>query len=153
MYIQHIKNIEFIKNLSNADIARLAGVSRAAVTKWFREAEKKSWVNVETKTLIRLAEGLGISPDYLLRPRENLSRWQTPFLWDGLYPSMESFVAAIGQNRLPALARLVQVLGFREAVCVVGQSAITEFHQYKKYIKPARRKQLESLWPLYASPN
>jgi len=108
---------------------------------------------VETKTLIHLAKELGISPDYLLRPREDLSKWQIPFLWDKLYPTMESFVAAIGQKQPTALARLLQVLGFHDAIYIVGPSIVTEFHHYKKYIKPARRKQLENLWPLYASRN
>lgn len=149
MYLQMVKNIMFKRQLSQADLARLAGVSRAAVSKWFRS--KGGWANVESQTLLRLANALGVSPSFFLAKREVLAPLETRFLWDHLYPNMESFVQALIQSRLPALARLVQVLGFKEAQAVVGKKAVRWFEKYKKFIKPARRKQLEVLWPLYVS--
>lgn len=137
------------KELSRADLARIAEVSRAAVTRWFREGEKTGWVNVETRTLLKLAKGLGISPHEFLNERMNLKQFETRFLWDRLYPDMESFVKALIQHRAPAMARLVQVLGFRDAKQVAGTSIITLFERYKKFIIPARRRQLEKLWLLY----
>lgn len=139
------------KNLTQADIARWSGVSRAAVSKWF--CSKQGLVNVETKTLLNLAKVLQVSPDIFLRERIYLKPFQTRFLWDHLYPDMENFVKALFQNRLPALARLVQVLGFREAQAIVGKKAVLWFEKYKKFLKPPRRKQLEILWPLYQSPS
>lgn len=149
MYLQILKNTIVSRNLTKADIARLAGVSRAAVSKWFHS--EPGLINVESKTLLSLAKGLQISPEIFLRECLDLKPFGTRFLWDHLYPSMEKFVQALVQNRLPALARLVQVLGFKEAQAVVGKKAVAWFGKYKKYIKPLRRKQLEVLWPLYQS--
>lgn len=149
MYFQVLKNILHYKSFKQTDLASLAGVSRAAVSKWFQEGEKKNFINVETKTLLHLASRLGISPDLFLQKRENLSIFKTLFLWDFLYPDMETFIVALSQNRLSALARLVQALGFRQARFVVGAKAVKLFPRYSRYLKPARRKQLEILWPLY----
>ncbi|MBI2083419.1 MAG: hypothetical protein HYT76_07590 [Deltaproteobacteria bacterium] len=134
-----------------ADVARLAGVSRAAVTKWFREVNREGWVNVESRTLFQLASGLGVPVESLVKPVADLAPYQTEFLWDRLYPSMEGFVQALVQKRPPALARLVQQIGFYESSRVVGKKVIALFDRYKKFIQPIRRKQLEVLWPLYAS--
>ena len=64
---------------------------------------------------------------------------------------MEVFVGGLVSRELPALARLVQVLGFKEAEYVLGHEVIGRFPSYAKFIKPMRRKQLETLWPLYSS--
>lgn len=151
MYLQNVKNILILKALSHADLARLASVSRATVTKWFQQGEQKGWVNAETASLIRLAESLSLPPHLFLQKRPLLSHYKTSFLWDALYPDMESFIKAVGEFRLPAVARLVQVLGFYESAELLGKKVILQFERYKKYIKPARRKQLETLWPLYTS--
>ncbi len=137
------------RELNQANIARLAGISRAAVSKWFQS--RKEWANVESKTLLNLAKALRVEASLFLEKREDLSLWETRFLWDRLYPNMESFVRALAQNRLPAMARLVQVLGFHASRAITGRKAVTLFESYKKYIKPVRRKELEVLWPLYIS--
>lgn len=149
MYLQNIKNIKKIKSLNDSNLATLAGVSRAAVHRWFAEIETGDWVNVETATVIRLADSLHLDPSFFLRKRKYLEPHKTQFLWDALYPDLESFCLALTQNQKPALARLVQVLGFHEACFVAGKKVLTEFERYKKFIKPVRCKQLEVLWPLY----
>lgn len=149
MYLQQLKNISHKKGLNQADVARLAGVSRAAVSKWFHQAKQR--VNMETKTLLQLSRGLGVAPEDLLKECPNLAPFQTEFLWDHLYLTMEDFVQALIQGQRPALARLVQVLGFHASSQVLGKRIISSFEKYKKYIKPARRRELEVLWPLYAS--
>lgn len=149
MYIQKLENIMIERSLSQSDIAKLAGVSGAAVSKWFSQPMNRDWVNVETGTVIRLAQGLIISPEQLLKPTPRLEKWQTQFLWDRLYPTMEAFARALLARQLPAVARLTQVLGLRNAARLVGRWAIRKFPDYKRYIKPARRKELEILWPLY----
>lgn len=149
MYLQILKNIMSYKQLHQAEVAEQAGISRAAVSRWFQS--KKGWVNVESKTLLNLAKALGVEPSLFLEKRDDLSAWKTSFLWDHLYPSMEDFVRALVQNRLPAVARLVQVSGFHSAKAIIGKRAIVEFEKYKKFLKPVRRKQLEVLWPLYSS--
>ncbi|MBI2067560.1 MAG: helix-turn-helix transcriptional regulator [Deltaproteobacteria bacterium] len=137
------------KNLSRADVARLAGLSPAAVTKWFREVNPEGRVNVESRTLFRLASSLGIPAENLLKPTANLAPYQTEFLWDRLYPSMEDFIFALIQDRPSAIARLVQQVGFYEASKIIGKKAISLFDRYRRFIHPVRRKQLEVLWPLY----
>ena len=139
----------FSKNLTKADVADIAGVSRAAVTKWFKS--KTGWANVESKSILKLADSLKLSPDIFLQPTADMAPLQTRFLWDRLYPDMEHFIEALLQNRLPAIARLVQVLELHEAIAILGKKVIRRFEQYKKFIKPARRKELEVLWPLYVS--
>lgn len=149
MYLQTLKNIMSAKRLCQSDLATLAGVSRACVSKWFRG--KKEWVNMESETLKKLAAGLNVPPDLFFQERKNLSSMETRFLWDHLYPNMEEFVQALIRGRPQALARLTQILGFKEAMAVAGKKIIKRFDAYKQYIKPVRRKQLEILWPLYTS--
>lgn len=151
MYLQVLNNIMVSRGLNRADIAGLAGVSRAAVSKWFQQGEKRGWINVETETIFRLAKALRLPPETFLKEREDISIYQTEFLWDGLYPNMERFLKAAVEGRLPALARLVQVLGFRGAKAITGKKAIILFEKYKKYIQPVRRRALENIWQLYTA--
>lgn len=151
MYLQILKNIMISRGLSQSDIASLACVSRAAVTKWFRQGKEKGWINVEAQTIFRLAQSLKIPPENFLKERKDISIYQTEFLWDSLYPNMESFLKAAVEGRCDALARLVQVLGFHRAKAVAGRKAITSFQKYKRHIQPQRRKNLEAVWNLYAA--
>lgn len=151
MYIQAVKYIIISRHLSMADVARLAGVSRAAVSKWFSKARDREWVNVETRTVFELAKNLGIEPAFFFQRMEDTSRYRIKFLWDNIYPDMEQFILALTCEGPEAIARLVQVLGFRKAQRIIGMGAVSLFGKYKKYIKPARRKQLEVVWPLYRS--
>ena len=147
MYLQIVKILIKIKSLNNAKLARAAGLSRAAVTKWLQS--EKGVANVQTNHLFMLAKNLGVPPQILLTPLADLTRLQTRFLWDALYPNMETFVVAILDKRPPALARLVQILGFYGAKKIAGEIILQAFPKYKKYLKPIRKKQLEILWPLY----
>lgn len=148
MYLQILKLLKIIRNLNNSKLSQVAGLSRAAVTKWFQS--EKDQVNMQTAHIFKLAENLNIPAQILLTSLTDLTPLKTRFLWDSLYPDMESFVVAILHKRSPALARLVQVLGFCDAKKIAGKSIITDFLKYKKYLKPVRKKQLEILWPLYA---
>ncbi len=150
MNIQVLKNLLVKRRINKAGLARLAGVSRAAVTQWFRKGEANNWINIETSTLQKLAQGLKVSSPLLLSPGESLNPLKTRFLWDNLYPDMESFVKALSEKRKPALARLVQVIGFHSASHVMGKKIVVLFPTYKKFIHPLRRKQLETIWPLYS---
>lgn len=151
MYIQAVKNIMKSRGLNRSGLARLACVSRAAVSKWFAHGGDRDWINVETKTVFTLAEATGVTPDFFFRRRADLSIYRTAFLWDGLYPDTESFLMAVLEGRPIALARLVQILGFHQARLIAGRRAVAMFPKFKKYIHPARRKSLEAIWPLYAN--
>ncbi len=154
MYLQQLKNIATARSLRSADLARFGNVSRAAVTKWFHQGKTgDGWINIETNTLRQLAHGLHIPENLLLQKPSDLSDLTTQFLWDHIYPNMESFLRAITHAELPALGRLVQILGFHQASQVAGHKVIRLFAQYKKYLKPARQKQLETLWSLYSNPH
>lgn len=86
MYLQALKNVMKARGLKKADVARLAGVSRAAVTRWFRLAAKqKGWVNVESRTLSQLTDVCGIESGLLLeKQRISYPKQSTSFLWE--YP-------------------------------------------------------------------
>ena len=149
MYLHNLKILSVKKDLNQSRLASLSGVSRAAVTRWFQQVNLDGWVNIETKTLKQLAEGLGVSPDQLLKPDAGLDSLQTRFLWDKLYPNMELFAKALSRNQKQALARLVQIVGFHQAMQIAGKKIIRLFPEYKKFIHPVRCRQLELLWPLY----
>lgn len=151
MYFSQLQRLVQGKGWRAAQLARAVGVSRAAVTKWWRQGVKTGWVNVETSTLRRLAEGLGVTPDRLLLPPDPLDAVATELLWDALYPDMNAFLRALHARQLPAMARLVQVLGLRDATHVLGRCVVTRFPRYKHFLKPIRRQHLEQLWPLYRS--
>lgn len=150
MFFKVLKNLMADRHLIRSEIAAMGGISRAAVSRWFREGERKGWVNVETTTLRRLADSLKITPDVFLRDRPLLAPLKTRFLWDSLYPNMESFVSALSRGTLPALARLVEILGFWNSQGVAGRRVWNRFPQFKNRIPPVRRQQLELLWPLYS---
>lgn len=149
MYLQALNIIMLKRGYRQADLAHLAHVSRASVCKWFKTRD--GICNVETRTLLRLAQGLRVRPEWLLTEPPDTSNLETRFLWDRLYPDMDSFILALCRGHLPALARLAQVLGINGARGVIGRPALTLFSRYKKHIKPVRRKILEELWPLYQS--
>lgn len=141
----------FKNNLTRAELARQASVSRAAVTKWFHQGKKFGWINVETKTLMRLTKTLHVTPQLLLQERTNLEKFAYLYLWDALYPTMEAFIHALTIKRPQAIARLVQEHGFWQAAKIAGKKSIKNFDDYKKFIKPIRKNELEVLWPLYQS--
>lgn len=151
MYFQRLKSLMAAQRLRPADIARAAHISRAAVSKWFRQGQTADWVNVETTSLRQLAATLGVAITYFLEPLQPIAHMQTQFLWDALYPSMEDFVSALIRKKPEALARLAQVVGFYDARVIVGDIIISQFAQYRHCIHPARREQLELVWPLYRS--
>lgn len=151
MNYQILKKLIILRGLKSSALARMACISRAAVSKWFSQGKKKGWINIETKTLLTLAKSLKINPALLLTEPTDISSLETRFLWDHLYPNIETFVKALSERRLIAIARLVQVFGFRQSINVIGKKAVQSFAKYKKYLKPIRRKQLEIIWPLYSS--
>jgi transcriptional regulator with XRE-family HTH domain len=149
MYLQHIINIMNFRRLSGAQLAQRCHLSRAAVSKWF--ASPDDFINVETQTARTVAQVLDIPLPRLFEPIQRLSQFETSFLWDRLYPSMETFVMAVMREDPVAMARFVQVLGLFKAEAVLGKKIVAAFPNYKHHIKPARRKGLEILWPLLVS--
>lgn len=143
--------------LSQAELARLAGVSRQAVSLWLRKfAAGEQILNVRADVVHRLALGLGIPMERLFKPPYELGEAEkkdlaATFLWDRFFPSLDEFFAALLRSDFRALSRLVQVVGLFEAANVLGDSVWHKFHAYKKYINPQRRRECEQLWTLQKS--
>lgn len=116
---------------------------------WF--AVTGDFANVETRTARTIAGVLGVPLSNLFEPIGVLAPLEPSFLWDHLYPSMEEFLIAVIRGTPVAMARFVQVTGFFKAEAVFGKKIVAAFPTYKHYIKPARRKGLETIWPLLDS--
>jgi hypothetical protein len=133
----------------------MAGVSRQAVSLWFKSARDGA-INLDGKHLLSLSRALQITVEELASPLpcsspEDRAQLQAEFLWDRLYPSLESFAIALAQESPKALARLVEVYGLFPAAKIAGRAVWSEFDEYKTLIEPARRQELERLWNLRQS--
>jgi transcriptional regulator with XRE-family HTH domain len=157
MNIKTLEIIAKLKHLSQADIAKKAGISRQAVSLWFKE--KKKIANVQSLHLQKLARELRLSVDDLLKPipcldnSEYARQLNATLLWDHLYPTIEDFAIALVENRPQALARLVEVYGLFSANALVGKVVWRRFPQYKKFLTPIRRKQCDHIWLLQRNLN
>ena len=152
MHIHTLKVICKLRHLSQSEIAKMAQVSKQAVSLWFQT--EKSTLNIQSTHLYALSQALHIKVDDLLKPlpftkntSETLSL-KTALLWDYLYPSLEDFVIALVQKKTKALSRLIEVYGLFQGEAMLGKSVWALFPRYKKYLPPVRRKQCEALWHL-----
>lgn len=132
---------------TRAELARRVGVSRQAVSLWFREQE----ANLQSKHLMRLAEVLGVRVEDLARPLpcfdpSTRARLRATLLWDRLYPDLDDFAVALNSGDPRAVARFVQVYGLYAAEATLGSRVWEDFPDYKRHIHPARRAELETLW-------
>ena len=148
-----------VRNLSQADLARAAGVSRQAVSSWLRpgSSSRCRTVQIRSETLLNLCEKLNAPYEFLVKSfplsdnpamRRSLT---AEFLWDSLYPSLEDFAAGIIRGEFNALARLTQVLGLFESAALAGRSVWKKFPRFKRYIMPQRRTECEQIWNLQTS--
>ncbi|MBI5881552.1 MAG: helix-turn-helix domain-containing protein [Elusimicrobia bacterium] len=135
-------------SLGQSDLARLAGVSRQAVSLWFKGPD--GGMGMRASHLIALSRNLGMSLDELTSPvgldEKSEQDMKAELLWDGLYPGLAGFCAALARGEDRALARLVQVYGLYKADAVAGESVWTGFPRYKRHVHPGRREGLEAVW-------
>jgi transcriptional regulator with XRE-family HTH domain len=142
-----------LRDLSQSDLARAAGVSRQAVSGWM--TGKK---DLRVSNLQKLSRTLGLSIDQLIEPLPVLdeihvvNKLQTALLWDRLFPELEDFVIALVKGDLRAIARLVEVYGLYSAAATVGSVVWKNFSRYCRFIHPVRRQQLEILWKIHTNP-
>ena len=155
MNLQTLQTILDLKGLTHSDLARLAGVSRQAVSLWFQKAKGTGQaINLHTKTHRRLAESLGMSMDDLSSPfplyeqEEQIQKLESVLLWDRLYASLHRFVGAVIREQPQALARLVQVYGLFQAAKIAGRAVWKKFPKYKKHLEPVQRANWERVWIL-----
>lgn len=153
MSTQSLQAICKLRNLSQSDLARMAGVSRQAVSLWLK-APSGSELVMRTSHLRQLAGSLELRADELLQPLPILDdpeasrRLEASLLWDRLYPTLLDFSVALTRGQPPALARLVQVFGMYKGAKIAGRKIWERFPDYKRYIRPVRREQLEGIWLL-----
>jgi transcriptional regulator with XRE-family HTH domain len=141
------------RGMSKAELARRIGVSRQAISLWFRARE----ANLHSRHLLRVSEVLGVPVEDLVKPLpcfepEIHERLRATLLWDRLYPDLDDFAVALMASDPRAVGRLVEVYGLYAAEKTIGASVWRDFPLYKKFIHPARRRDLETLWAWRVSP-
>lgn len=137
---------------SRSELARRVGVSRQAVSLWFRAPQ----TNVQSKHLMRLAEVLGMPAEDLAKPlpcfdAATHDRLRATLLWDRLFPDIDDLAVALNARDPRAVARFVQVYGLYAGEATLGPSVWENFPDYKRHIHPARRVELETLWDWHKS--
>ena len=146
--------ISKLRKCSQSQLAIIAGVSRQAVSLW----KKQSTISLRSKNLQKLADGLGVKIDDLVRPlpilnNKKLARtYQTTLLWDHLFPNLEDYIIALVNHDPRAIARLIQVYGLYTSAKIIGPLVWKRFNLYKHYIHPIRRTQCEIIWNQYQNP-
>jgi transcriptional regulator with XRE-family HTH domain len=154
MNAQSLMAIMKLRDICQSDLARMIGVSRQAVSLWFKAPDGIE-LNVRTPHLRKLASALQINAEDLLQPlpllddAEVTRRYETTFLWDRLYSSLADFTIALVRSESAALARLVQVFGIYKASKIAGPKIWNQFPKYKQQIRPIRREQVERIWKLH----
>ena len=138
---------------TQAELARRVGVSRQAVSLWFRGEE----ANLQSRHLIPMSQALGVSVEDLAKPLpcfepETHAQLRATLLWDRAYPDLDDFAMALNAGDPRALGRFVEVYGLFAAEATLGAFVWEDFPNYKQHIHPARRLELETLWAWHESP-
>ena len=147
MNAQTVRALLKARGWSQSELARQVGVSRQAVSLWFQQEE----VDLKSRHLIRLGRVLGSPVEDLTESLpcfdpEIHARIRTTLLWDRLYPDLDDFAVALNSGDPRALARFVEVYGLFAAEKTLGPMAWTMFPDYRRFIHPGRRRELETLW-------
>ena len=151
----NVKSLEALlkaRGWTRAELARRIGISRQAVSLWFRARE----ANLQSRHLIRLSQVLGVSVEELARPlpcfeRATHARLSATLLWDRAYPDLDDLALALNAREPRALGRFVEVYGLFAAEATLGSFVWGEFPAYKRHIHPVRRRELETLWTWHES--
>jgi len=151
MYVSTLSIVMQLRDLNQSDIARLAGTSRQAVSLWFKSSS--DFQNIRMIHGLKLARELGVGLDELTIPFTipDAQDLFIEFCWDRLYPSIAQFLVAVVNLEARALARLVQCRGLYEGASIAGPEAWARYHEYRKYLIPARRKETDHLWTLHTN--
>jgi transcriptional regulator with XRE-family HTH domain len=147
MNVRTLQALLKARGWTRAELARRVGVSRQAVSLWFREEE----ANLQSRHLIRLSQVLGVSVEELAKPLpcfepETHAKLRATLLWDRVFPDLDDLAVALNERDPRALGRFVEVYGLFAAEATLGSFVWIEFPNYKRYIQPVRRTELETLW-------
>ena len=146
MNIQSLKAILKARGWSQTELARRIGVSRQAVSLWLRN---DGMARVHAEHLLLVSRVLEVPVEELVRPLpaqgDEGETECVALLWDALYPDLVDFAIAAGRFEPKAVGRLVEVFGLYAAARVLGASVWKKFDDFKRFIHPARRQQLETL--------
>lgn len=142
-------------HINQSKLASLCGVTRQAVSLWFKElAGGGREIHLKTKYLLRLSQAFSVRLEDLLAPlplleERSIARiLETTFIWDRLYDSLEDFLIATIRREPPAVARFVQVLGLFQGAKILGRFVWSDFQRYKNHLQPVRKKECEMIWKL-----
>lgn len=147
MHVRTLEALRKARGWTRAGLARRVGVSRQAVSLWFRGEQ----ANLQSRHLIRLSQVLGVPVEELTGPLpcfdpETHARLRATLLWDRLFPDLDDLALALNAGDPRALGRFVEVYGLFAAEAALGSRAWSEFPNCKRHIHPARRRELETLW-------
>ena len=147
MNVRTLQALLKARGWTRAELARRVGVSRQAVSLWFRGEE----ANLQSRHLIRLSQVLGVSVEELAKPLpcfdpETHAQLRATLLWDRVFPDLDDLAVALNERDPRALGRFVEVYGLFAAEATLGSSVWIEFPNYKRHIQPVRRTELETLW-------
>ena len=137
--------------LTQADLARAAGVTRQAVSTWMKQSGPDG-IHATASSLVRLARNLGIDLSMLTQPLPDSKNEKTALLWDRLYSSLTRFLLACSEGEGRALARLVEVYGLLVAARLFGKRTWRQYPEYRNFIQPVRRKECDLVWKIVSSP-
>lgn len=156
MTAQGIVALQKLRSLNQSRLARLAGVSRQAVSLWFKEADSGR-VKMSADHLLSLCRGLGVTAEDLaaefpIFDPDQRAGLEAALLWDRLYPSLEDLAVAACLGESKALGRLVETYGLYSSAGMLGPMVWERFAAYRGHIHPARRAGLERVWRLKTSP-
>ena len=141
------------RGMRQSDLARLAGVSRQAVSLWFSDEKSQ----LRSGHLENLSRSLGVPIDDLVWPlpflenEEERRRLEAELNWDKMYPDVEDFLLALCRGELKALARLVEAYGLFASARMAGPAVRDRFPEYKRFLPPALRRDIEPLWNMRES--
>lgn len=152
MNVRTLQALLKARGWTRAELARRVGVSRQAVSLWFRGEE----ANLQSRHLIRLSQVLGVSVEELAKPLpcfepETHAQLRATLLWDRVFPDLDDLAVALNDRDPRALGRFVEVYGLFAAEATLGSSVWIEFPNYKRHIQPVRRTELETLWVWHES--
>ncbi len=147
MPIRTLQALLKARGMSQAELARRVGVTRQAVSLWFKRDE----ANIQSRHLLRLSQVLSVPVEVLAQPLPCFApdthvRLRATLLWDRLYPDLDDFAIAVNRSVPKAVGRFVEVYGLFAAEKTLGKWVWKKFPFYKRYIHPERRRQCESLW-------